>query len=201
MELTRPASFIHNEDDRTYIVVATISPELRQAIARVQHALDEAFPGSLWLMPQESLHITLFEIMQRGQFPFDKDEFFNAQRDKIESGLDKIFQNMTRWQVLFDALIVSPDAITVQSSDATEFNAIRAAITEELPIPTETKTPPPIVHSTIARFTKEIEVATVRTELATIAFHAQESITNFELRRTTKQPMLAFDTLKTYALM
>lgn len=199
MPTSRPANFIRKVE-RTYIVVAIISDELRAQIASIQADIEAISPGTIWPMPREALHITLFEIMQRGNFPFDKDDYFNEHRLEIFSGLDGIMRSVNKIELNFTKLVISQDAITLQSDDVDEFNEIRQAISDKIPIPPETKMPPPVVHISFARFQKSVDTEPVERLLLGKKINIKLTVDCFELRKTKLQPMLDFDILRSYAL-
>lgn len=199
MITAQPAQFIHQQD-RTYILVADVPQALMQKISDVQQLLGQHYSDAIWLMPRPALHITLYELMQRGSFSEGKDEFFAAHRTQIMAALTAVFARQTAIQLHFNKIIASPQAIICTAEAAEEFNQLRDEITSTVPLPSDTKQPPSIVHITIARYTKPIEVDMVNELVSSINVSEAVTVNAIELRKTSLQPMLQYDVLESFPL-
>lgn len=197
--LTRPAQFLGGED-RTYVLVAVPSEGVIDAISVVQSKLVESFPNAIWAMPHAALHITLLELMQRGEFSVDKDDFYLQNKSRIHTSIMKILSLAKPIRLHFDSIVVSQDAVTVQSSDVAECNKLRSGLVAQLILPPDTKAPPPIVHSSIARYKSPVPAAHIERVVANINIDVSMTVQYFELRRTIVQPMQKFDVLETFSL-
>lgn len=199
MDVSRPAPFL-NTEDRTYMLCARLDVAAASYISKLQHSLTTQFPGVFWAMPEPSLHITLFELMQRGVFSIDKDVFFEQHRANYIASLRAIFSSQQPITLRFDQVVVSRDAVTLQSGDVDDMNALRKQIGERLLLPSETKLPPPVVHSSFMRFTAEVELDRVRKALINVGPMPTMTVSAFELRKTFLQPMQRFEVLETFDL-
>jgi hypothetical protein len=100
--------------------------------------------------------------------------------------------NTPKFTITFDTIEASPQAVIVKASDSSKFNSIRAELTANIQLPDETRTPPDITHTSIARYVKEI-VARHRIKI-------EEEVTEFKLIKTEIPPLQKYEVLKTYAL-
>lgn len=103
-------------------------------------------------------------------------------------------------QVTFDAVKVAPAAIFIVGHDNGEFEQIRQYFLDNVELLPDTKRPPTIIHSTIGRFTEEIEPEPLQDFLAGIEVLFTETITTFRLVKETVDPLLEFETIKEYKL-
>jgi hypothetical protein len=71
---------------------------------------------------------------------------------------------------------------------------------QKLPLPRETKMPPDIIHSTIARFTREVDVDLVRSIVTNFGVNFVETISEFQLLRQTAPHLVNFRVARRYPL-
>lgn len=88
----------------------------------------------------------------------------------------------------------------VRGEDDGTFNKIRAQILEEMPIIAESKQPPDIIHSSIARYLKGQDFEHVQEIIQRHSINFTETITEFKLLKNRKFPLLEYDTIRTYKL-
>ena len=100
----------------------------------------------------------------------------------------------------FNRVEVSSQAIIIRGSDDRAFDAIRTQLVELLPLPSATKQPPTIVHSTIARFTRELDLKTVQSVIAQLNISFTETITEFQLLHNVSPHMLSYEVVARYPL-
>ena len=202
IEQTRPARFLGSRD-HTYTLLTFLPREIQVEIDPLLQYLAETFSGLIWPMPEQSLHITLYELMQRGDFGVDKDEIFLKNGVAWERALNDIFGKMPPVEVALTKLVVNPDAITLQCESSEPFNEIRAKITKSLALPRFTKHPPDITHCTLARFLAPASISEV--QAAVDAFNSVPrptfTIQNFQLLKTTVQPVQEYEVLRTFPLL
>lgn len=198
--MTVPAPYI-NQPSVGYLFLALMPEEGRRQIAALLEILERELPGVVWPMPPEALHITLVEIIQsRKQYSFDKDEMYKWDKLAIESFSRQILLDYESFVVNFEVLEASKEAITVQGTDGGEFADIRRRFVDELPIPEETKAPPDIVHSSIARYLQAVDLELVQQMLAAHPVSFEVPITEFRVVRTSVPPLLKYRTLQRYVL-
>jgi hypothetical protein len=200
MEMTQVATNIGDKDNACG-VCALLSVDGRQEVKRLLEQLDERLGDTIWCMPTGSLHMTLCEIMQAKPYAEDKEALFNRNLDGYRTALDKAFSGIPPIKVVFDQIEVSPQAIIIRGSDDGTFNALRAQLVDSLPLPTETKRPPDIIHSSIARFTKAVDLSIVEAAVAELNMSFTELVTEFQLMHNGWPHMLNYELATRYPLL
>ncbi len=184
-----------------YWVGTFLSPENQQKIATFQAALKRELPGVLWTMPDiTQQHVTLFEIvMTFRDYPEDRDTIFERHRAGIDAELKAQLANQGPITITLDTLEASPSAIIVRSTDDGSFQRIRDAISSKHLLPEGTRTPPDIIHSSLCRYVKEVDVERIRSVLAGHKLELIQEVTEFEMVRIWRMPM-DYTTLNVYKL-
>ena len=200
MRTTQIATDIGRKDNANGVCSLLSSKGQRQVIEILKQLNDE-LGDSVWCMPPSSLHITLCEIMQARAYPEDKEVLFQRNLDRYKHALDTVLNEVGPIEILFDRLEVSPNAIIIRGSDDTALNAIRSRLVELLPLPVETKQPPTIVHSSIARFTKELDLSMVESIVARRHVSFSETITEFQLIHNGSPHMLNYEVVFRHSLI
>ena len=143
-------------------------------------------------------HITLFEIvMTFRDYPEDRDAIFERHRAGIDAELRAQLAGQEPITVTLDILEASPSAVIVRGTDDGSFRRIRDAISSKHLLPEGTRTPPDIIHSSLGRYVKEVELEQVRSVLAAHALKLTQTITEFEMVRIWRMPM-DYTTLEVY---
>lgn len=199
MTKTVPAEYIDREA-LAYVLLAIPSENAKNQIMNLLNQLTAELPGVLWPMPTEQLHITLCEIIQPKDYSHDKEALYKLHQEQYENAPVAILSTLPKFTVTFDTIEASSQAIIIRASDSSVFNAIRAKLVENMQLPTETRTPPDITHSSIARYLKEIDLEKVREVITRHDIKIEEEISEFKLLRTEVPPMQKYKTLKTYPL-
>jgi len=181
-------------------VCTFLSPESQRQVIKVLKQLNDELGDTIWCMPSCSLHITLCEILQAKTYPEDKELSFQRNLDQYKHALDTVLTNVKPIEILFDRLEVSPNAIIIRGSDDTVLNTVRSQLVELLPLPAGTKQPPTIVHSTIARFTKELDVSIVESIVGRLQISFSEIITEFQLIHNGSPHMLDYKIASRHSL-
>lgn len=200
MEKTIVADWI-NQERVGFTVCAFLSPENQQRIADLQAELKSELPGVIWAMPDITQnHITLFEIvMTFRDYTEDRDAIFERYRADIDAELKTQLANQRPITVTIDTLEASPSAIIVRGTDDGSFQRIRDAISSKYLLPEATRTPPDIIHSSLARYIKEIDVEHVRSVVARHQLEFTQTVTHFKMVRVWRMPM-DYVPLETYEL-
>jgi 2'-5' RNA ligase len=184
-----------------YGVVAFLSKEFQIKIAELTDALQKELPEILWITPPEALHITLFEIvMPLREYRQDKDQIYFERASEIDKEIAKSLLGLNPITVTFNILEASLSAITAQGTDNGAFQRIRNCIVNKGLLPPETRTPPDIIHSSIARYSKSVDLEVVQVALKSHSLNFQETIREFVLVKDTKTPLLKYETVKVYPL-
>jgi hypothetical protein len=100
----------------------------------------------------------------------------------------------------FTQLRVSPGTIFIVGNDNGEFQKIRDTFVKNVTLLPNTKLPPQIVHSSLIRFTRAIDLDAVESFVAHKNIDIAQEVTEFRLVNTRKEPLLEFDVLKKYSL-
>ena len=198
--MTVPADFI-GRYGLGYAFVAFPSAALAEEVSHIQRALGRVLPHSCWFMPPPTLHLTLCEIIESKVYEQDKEKLYEANKDLYVAGAAQAFSGMPAFSVRFHRIEASADAIIVRGEDGGEFNALRRRLLKQFSLPQETKMPPPIIHSTIARYTQSIPLQAVRQAVKEQRLSIVEPITEFVLLKTTIRPLLEYEVLARYPLV
>jgi hypothetical protein len=184
--------------DNDCIAVALLSETGQQQLTSLLEGLRERLGDTIWPMPAAALHITLCEIIQPKPYIEDKAALLK-NFPHYEAVLEEIL-TMPPIPITFDTIEVSPQTIIVRGRDNGTFNRIREQLVEKLPLPNETKSPPDIIHSSIARYTKEVDMEEVKAVVADFSISFVETISEFQLLRQTAPHLLNYIIARRYAL-
>lgn len=200
MSETVPAEYL-NEPAVGYVYVALLSETAQQKITNLLQAMSQELPDVIWPMPPEALHITLCEVVQsRKNYTQDKDALFAQREQEYLDGAAKVLSGIKAFSVVFKCIEVSPDAIIVRTEEGAAFNDIRAKLLGHITLPTETKRPPDIIHSSIARYKQTVDLEVVRAVAAEQTIDIEEPITEFKLLRTLVPPLLQYEEIASFPL-
>jgi hypothetical protein len=199
MENTVKAEWI-NTEKVGYWVGAILSPDSQQKIAVLLQELKKELPEVLWAMPAAQLHTTLFEIvMTFRDYDEDRDVLFEKYRHDLDRELTAQLSNQVLISIQFDTVEASTNAIIVRGTDDGSFQRIRDAISSKHLLPSGTRTPPEIIHSSIARYVDEIDVTRVQEVVAAHSVDFRETVSQLDLVRIWRMPM-DFRKVKVYPL-
>lgn len=201
MEISQPTEWV-NKPFIGYIVNANFSDENAKKLRTLIQEIKEAFGDAVFCMPEESLHITLLDwvaplVDYNGQ---DKAELFANLRDEYDKAMSEVLSSIKPITLHFDEIKVSPSTIYVTGHDDGEFKNIRQRFIEKVELLPGTKPPPQIIHCSLARFTKPIGLGSVNSFLAGKSLDLTQTVADFRLIRTEREPMLEFEILKRYGL-
>ncbi len=200
MNLTIPATNIGDDTYAGCAVVTLLSPEARAKIRKLQTKLNEEFGSSLWMMPQTSLHSTLCEIIQPKKYAADTLALYRDNYEQYQAALLKVLSKYGPINVTFNDVAASQHAIVIYGDDGGVFNQIRAELVQTLPFPTETKQPPDAVHSSIARYTKELDLSKVQSAIQKQSILFEEVVSEFQFMYPIQPHLLEFDIVQRYSL-
>lgn len=200
MTTTQIATDIGKQDNANGIC-ALLSPVSQQRVTEILQRITDQIPDGIWCMPPSSLHITLCEIMQAKPYAEDKEVLFQRNADQYRHALKAILKDTEPIEITFDRIEVSPHAIIIRGSADEVLQAMRSELIELLPLPPGTKLPPTIVHSSIARFTRELNLKTVESIVAGLPISFTETITEFQLVHNGSPHMLNYEIDSRYPLI
>ncbi len=201
MQLSQPVDWV----DRPfigYIVNGWFSNENKETLGQLIGDIGETFQDNVFCMPLGSLHITLLDWLAplenyEGQ---DKDKLFARIRPDFDKAMSEVFSITKPFTVHFDELKVSPSTIYVVGHDNGEFQKIREGFIKKVDLLPNTKLPPQIIHSSLARFTKPIDLNIAESFIAGKKLDLTQEINGFRLIRTAREPMLQYEIIKKYKL-
>lgn len=201
MDLTQPVDWV-NEPFIGYVMNAEFSDDNAKILMELIDLIKVMFSDAVFCPPRSALHITLLDwiaplIDYDGQ---DKDALFADIKPSYDKAMSEILATINPITVRFDTVKVSPSTIYVVGHDNGEFQQIRKQFVDKVDLLPNTKLPPQIIHSSIARFTRPIELSLVDTFIANQQLDITQVISNFRLIHTTREPNLEFNTLKRYEL-
>lgn len=184
-----------------YVVNTLFSREGQQAIRAVQERYVKRFGSALFIPPPETLHITLMDwlapLVDYGQ---DKDTLF----EKIYPQYNKVVEELTKEigsiAVRFNTIDCGPEAIFISGTDNGQYNQIRQGFLDKVQLLPNTKLPPQIIHSTIARFLTPVNLKEVQDFTAQQTIDFVENIDFFRLIRSTNTTMDKLKVIKRYEL-
>jgi len=185
-----------------YIVNSGVSEGLYRQIHAIQTKLNDRFPGAIWTAPRDSLHITLMDwLAPLVDYGKNKDELFRSIENRYTEALAEVLGKQRSIQVTFDTIEVYPAAIIVKGHDDASYQHIRESFLEKIELLPGTKPPPTIIHTTICKFLKQIDVGEVEDlvhQAGSLRF--QEEITEFRLARESQIFMLTHEILRRFTL-
>lgn len=192
----------HNigKPDNAYALVALPSEKTALQISQLLIYLSRELGDSIWAVPNNALHITLCEIIQPKEYTSDKQLLYEQHADEYINTTAKILAEFKPIRVTFDTIEVSPQAIIVRGTDDGSFQNIRKELVDRLPLPGETKMPPDIIHSSIARFRKEIPLSDVEKVTKRYSIQVNEEVKEFRLIKNLVTPLLKYETVHAYSL-
>lgn len=201
MVLTEPADWVGQQAEG-YVVNAAFSAENRRAICKLINDIGATYQGAVFVMPKESLHITLLDwiaplVSYQGK---NKAQLFAGVQSQYDKILTSITANTKPIAVHFNEIRVSPSTIFIVGSDKGEFQAIRQQFVNKVELLPGTKPPPDIIHCSLARFTKPIDLNQVEEYISRQSIDISQIIDGFRLVHSTREPQLEFRELKYYKL-
>lgn len=190
-----------NKHVNGYMINTVPSEANCQKVATFQQRLAAHFSDTLWLTPPETLHITLMDwIAPLVDYGTDKEALFK----ELFPGYDRVFTKLLQQQapitVHFDTVKVTPGAIILIGHDDGSFKRIRDGFLQQIELLPNTKQPPTIIHSTIARYKTEQNMQPIIDFVATQRLAFDHIVAHFRLAQEQIVPMLDYNLLKEYPL-
>lgn len=199
METTQITDTI-GQPHSAYCLLALLSGNAKNQLKELLQSLQEELGERAYIMPKDTLHITLCEIIQSKEYQENKELLYSRNAPIYENSTEQVLNQFSPVDVVFDEIVVSPQAIIIKGRDNGSFKEIRKQLVEDLPLPAETKQPPAIIHSTIARFLVEMPLDEVRNITKQYTIKLNETVSGFSLIHSNVSPLLAYDTIRAYSL-
>ena len=180
------------------IAVALMSAHAQQQVQVLLQKITQRLGDTVWPMPADTLHITLCEVIQPKPYVEEK-ELLLKNLPRYQSVLEEILA-VPAISVTFTAIEASPQAIIIKGQDDGTFNRLRKQLVSKLPLPNETKAPPEIIHSTIARFRNEVDLDMVKSVIADLKVNFVEAVCEFQLLLKTAPHLVTYTLVQRYPL-
>ena len=182
-----------------YMLNTTFDRDNLQAIAKLQQEIAKEHGDTLWFTPPEALHITLLDwlapLIDYGE---NKEALFKKTFGQYDKVLTQIIGDEKEIEIHFDDVKAGPEAVFIIGHDDGQFARIRNKYLQQVTLLPNTKLPPAIIHSTLARFVKEVELAPIETLVAGLKLDVRQPVKSFRLTRETVDPLLNFTVIKEY---
>ncbi len=199
MDVTQIADYI-GRPTNAYILLALLSHNSQVVVKGLLEELSKEIGDGIWTMPEKALHITLCGIIWAKPYKEDSQVLYETHKNDYENTPAKILKDFQPIKVKFNKIEVSPQAIFIRGNDDGSFNTIRQRLVQDLPLPEDTPLPPDIIHSTIARFTENLDLDRIKQIVDKYAIDCEEVVQEFRLINCLAQPLLPYRTIRTYTL-
>lgn len=190
-----------NKQVTGYMLNATLDSGNRELIRVLQQQCIDAFGTVIYPLELSALHITLMDwvapLVEYGQ---DKDALFISLLPQYDSVFRQLTDGLGPIRVVFDTISVSSGAIFLIGHDNGQFQAIRDDFTRRIHLISGTKQPPLIIHTSIMRFTEQIDIKLIQYFASKLSLNFTQDVNEFRLVNEKKIPMLEYDLVKTYTL-
>ena len=145
-----------------------LSDTIKEAVYSVQAKLAKAFgEDAFWFPRDEQLHVTLAHIISPdGTYGQSIPEIYRQIKDEASAAFAAAIAGQTAPAVCFNLVKSFPTAIILQGHDNGTIQSIRDIFITYLTLPDGTRKPPDIIHITLARFLKPLELAKVEKFIA-----------------------------------
>jgi len=184
-----------------YVLNTPFSEAGQSAIQQLQEKYVAEFGDAVYIPPADTLHITLMDwlapLVDYGQ---DKDRIFEEIFPKYDAVLEESVKGVGSIAVRFNTVAAGAEAVFVKGEDDGQYVKIRDGFLERVELLPNTKQPPKIIHSTIARYLKPIDLQAVQDFSAEQTIDFTETIDYFRLFRSTNTTMQALRIIKRYNL-
>ncbi len=198
---TEPADWVEQSFEG-YVLNAGFSDQNIARLQQITAAIQQEYRNKVFVAPAHSLHITLLDwIAPLVDYDgVDKTTLFNSIKDDYDKNISRILADVLPISIRFTELKVSPSTIFLVGHDNGEFQTIRQQFVESIELLPNTKLPPTIIHSSLARFKDTLPLSNIEHMVTNLTVDFTQQIDSFRLIHTTKEPMLEFEVLKTYHL-
>lgn len=199
MSNTEPAAWVGQQYEG-YVLNAEFSEANKTTLEALMRSIDEAFGSAVFTMPRDSLHVTLLDWIAPlvDYESADKAALFDQIRPSYHAALTDVLRDQPPITVTFDELRASPSTIFAVGHDDGSFQRIRDQFVSRVELLPNTKKPPEIIHSSVARFTESIALDGVEQFIRQQRISFTQTVDTFRLVHTSREPMLEFETLERY---
>jgi hypothetical protein len=200
MEKTMPHPYLGREFIG-YVLNTPFAEESQKAIQTLQQKFANQFGDAIYLPKPGTLHITLMDwLAPLVDYDRDKDELIKEIYDEYDKALEESIEDIAPIAVTFNNIGVSKEAIYLMGEDQGQYQEIRNRFLGKVTLLPNTKRPPQIIHTTIARYLEPIDFEPVQDFVATQSISFPHTTDMFRLFRTVDTEMDIKNLLKVYRL-
>lgn len=182
-------------------IVKLLTGAAEQQAIQLQQQLVAVFNDAIWLQEPPSIHSTLMEIISDAQYTgMTRQQHFDTWYNAHNTTVKQIIATIEPFTVHFTELFISPWAIIIKAPNTDPFNSIRKLLVANAAAPKETKIPPDITHSTMARFAKPLDLAKAQQAVKNLIVDITVDVQNFSLVPNLGPPHFNGTPLQTYPL-
>jgi len=140
---------------RAYNVQIWFSPETIVKWKSVTRQLYEVCEDNLLVLPAESLHISIFWIIDARQvYPSDKDLIWENLSSVTLAQFSKVVSEVKSFEISFGDIVLTDSAVICIGQDNGTVQALRNAFAKSIPLPPETRNNHTIIHVTLGRLVR-----------------------------------------------
>jgi 2'-5' RNA ligase len=184
-----------------YVLNTPLSKNGQNAVQELQQKYIAQFGDAIFISPPETLHITLMDwLAPLVDYQADKDVLFEDIYQKYDEALASILRDIGSIAIHFNSVCASAEAVFIKGNDSGQYQAIRQGFLDKITLLPNTKHPPEIIHSTVARFLEEVDLKRVQYFTAQQNIDFVEHVECFRLIRSTNTTMDKLRVLKRYEL-
>ena len=198
--MTQTVETIQTPSDDECGIVATFSEHSLNSLTEIQDRLSDYLGDAIWLTPRRALHSTLMEILCDIKYPVSRHELFAKWYAQYGQSVSEILSEIPTFEISFSEIEVSERAIIIRSATSDSFNSIRAQLLSKIDLPEGTKLPPDIVHCTLARYSRSLDLENVIATAQHLQCNFTEYITAFKLLKDLGPPSFEPKTIQEYNL-
>lgn len=200
MEKTKPSPYVQR-NFFGYTIGTFVSSGNQHVLAGLQQKFVDEFGKAMQPHAPSYLHITLLDwLAPLVDYGKDKKQLFEEIFEEYDNAMQVAAKDIGPITINFNSVNISPEAIFIMGSDNGQYQNVRQRFLNNVKLLPNTKMPPKIIHTTVARFTKEIPLSSLEdfAKLQTINFKEQIDYFGLYCDDSSKDPIR--ELIKTYYL-
>lgn len=153
-----------NQPADGYIVIAPLSEHAKKQIATLQDEYVQAFGReNVWVPSGDQLHITFCHLVSPdASYKEERATIFSRLRPLAVAALEETIPQNFGTSCTFDRIEAYPAAVIVRAMDDGTFHNLRSSFVNTVTLPSATRKPPEIIHTTLVRFLSPIDFGEVQ---------------------------------------
>lgn len=190
-----------SRDCESYILITLLGRQAHDTmVAPVQTMLAEAFgQDAFWLPDGTQSHITFAHILSPdAEYATPPGEIFAQIKDAAIASAQKTFGAAAPVTVTFDTVEAFPGAIILKGHDDGTIDRLRSEFISGFDLPEGSRKPPAIIHTTVARYKKPLNLEAVQTLVASKPVSHSFTVSKVQLICERQMFMDKFEVLETF---